>query len=391
MSVFERKRLRLIAKSPIHIGSVEQRITRFDFIHHGQYVYPISIDRLSVFLHKKNLIDSYVTAVEREGNRFKLDEFLRSKGVKIKTEDLEMLSNRRKIRVLADISRIQEFRPFIRDGFGVPYIPGTSIKGVIRTALLYGILKNLKETNKDEFEKIENKISDDIDREMTNEPRRRNKREFFKWANERWLEGFVLRNKTRSPNTDWLKMLHISDAYSVGSTETVLIPANILKRENNGWAYKMENNLNKTTIWVECIPENTIYEFDVLWDKKLLEEFKRENSEIYLPDTLSGIFEQVQSWARDVFEFEKNFSKTHDLNKWYQNTFSNFRIGFGSGMTSTTMIILFNENLRKKIRNYAGINRRDNIAPKSRRVWLKELRPIPFGWALIKEVNLKEV
>ena len=388
MSVFERKRLKLIVKSPIHIGSVEQKITRFDFIHHGQYVYPISVDRLSVFLHKKNLITSYVTAVEREGSRFNLADFLRSKGVQIKTEDLEMLSNKRKIRVLADISRIQEFRPFIRDGFGVPYIPGTSIKGVIRTALLYNVLKNFKENKRDYFKReVEERISNDIETEMKKEPRRRNRREFFKWANEKWLEGFVLRDKSRSPNTDWLKMLHISDAYSVGSIETVLIPANILKRENNEWAYKMENNVNKTTIWVECIPENTIYEFDVLWDKKLLEEFKRENRAVHLPESLDGILGQVRSWAKDVFEFEKNFSTTHNLKSWYESSPSNFRIGFGSGMTSTTMIILFDADLRKKIRNFAGLDRGGEVAPKSRRIWLKNSKPIPFGWALLEELN----
>lgn len=388
MSVFERKKLKLIVKSPIHIGSVEQKITRFDFIHHGQYVYPISIDRLSVFLHKKNLITSYVTDVEREGSRFNLADFLRGKGVQIRTEDLEMLSNKRKIRVLADISGIQEFRPFIRDGFGEPYIPGTSIKGVIRTALLYNVLKNFKETRRDDFKReVEERVSRDIYTEMGREPRYRNKREFFKWANEKWLKGFVLRDKSRSPNTDWLKMLHISDAYSVGNIETVLIPANILKKDNNTWTYKMENRVSKTTIWVECLPESVICEFEALWDRKLLGDFKRENRVVHLPDSLAGILGQVRSWAKDIFEFEKNFSTTHNLKSWYDSTPSNFRIGFGSGMTSTTMIILFDADLRKKIRNFAGLDRGGEVAPKSRRIWLKNSRSIPFGWALLEELN----
>jgi len=63
---------------------------------------------------------------------------------------------------------------------------------------------------------------------------------------EKWLEDFVLERidsnrkaKTRCPNTDWLRMLHISDAYSSNNIETVLTPANILKKENT-WTYKKE-------------------------------------------------------------------------------------------------------------------------------------------------------
>jgi len=377
MSIFENKKIRLTVKSPIHIGSVEQKITRFEFIHQGQYIYPVSEDRLSVFLQKKNLISSYVTAVEREGNRFSLADLFKNKGVSLKVEDLEALSHNRKIKPLSDASQMQDFKPVIRDGFGIPYIPGTSIKGVIRTALLYNMLKAFKDTNPAGFKTtVENRIIKDVANKV-------NKKWLSQWANEKWLEGFVLEGKSKSPNTDWLRMLHISDAYSSNNIETLLIPANILKKENI-WAYKKENSGQNTAIWVECIPENTAFEFEAAWDKKLLEDFERHNTNILLPSNLGGIFDNVNKWSQDVFDFEKQFSKEHALDKWYKNNQSSFRIGFGSGMIATTIAMLLDENLRKKVRNYAGLNRGNDIAPKSRRIWLKNNNAVPFGWAVIE-------
>ncbi len=379
--IFEKKKIRLTIKSPVHIGSVEQKITRFEFIHHGQYIYPISEERLSLFLQRKNLISSYVSTVEREGSRFSLAEFFKSKNISLKTEDLTTLSNGRQIKVLGDALRMQDFKPFIRDGFGNVYIPATSIKGVVRTALLYNVLKNFKTTNPQEFtRRVEEKIKDDINNRV-------NKKRLFQWGNEKWLEGFVLGNKKESPNTDWLRMLHITDAYPLGNLETVLIPANVLKKENTGWIYKKENSGQNTTIWVECVPENTVFEFGVVWDRGLLEDFKRYNRNIQLPDNLSSVFDNLNKWSGDVFDFEKIFSRGHALENWYKNNnTSNFRIGFGSGMVSTTITLLLNEDMRKKIRNYAGLNRGNDIAPKSRRIWLKNNIPLPFGWAVIEVI-----
>ncbi len=379
--IFEKKKIRLTIKSPVHIGSVEQKITRFEFIHHGQYIYPISEERLSLFLQRKNLISSYVSTVEREGSRFSLAEFFKSKNISLKTEDLTTLSNGRQIKVLGDASRMQDFKPFIRDGFGNIYIPGTSLKGVVRTALLYNVLKNFKTTNPQEFtRRVEERIKDDINNRV-------NKKRLFQWGNEKWLEGFVLGNKKESPNTDWLRMLHITDAYPLGNLETVLIPANVLKKENTGWIYKKENSGQNTTIWVECVPENTVFEFEVVWDRGLLEDFRRYNRNIQLPDNLSSVFDNLNKWSGDVFDFEKIFSRGHALENWYKNNTSNFRIGFGSGMVSTTITLLLNEDMRKKIRNYAGLNRGNDIAPKSRRIWLKNNIPLPFGWAVVEVIK----
>ena len=62
--IFEIKKVRLAIKSPVHIGSVEQRLTPFEYIQRGNYVYHISDEKLSLYLQSKDLIDAYVRSEE---------------------------------------------------------------------------------------------------------------------------------------------------------------------------------------------------------------------------------------------------------------------------------------------------------------------------------------
>lgn len=189
--IFEKKRIRLKVKSPIHIGSVEQKLTPFEYIHQGQYVYQVSDEKLSLFLQQKNLIDSYVSGVSREGHRFRLLNFFRDNRITLTEADLINISFGRKTRLLGN--GLQEYRPFIRDGFGKPYIPGTSIKGVIRTAILYNALSNYKAKDPAGFQRS---IVDSIEK---TEEFKFKKKSPFGWLQESWLENFSLLDKKNLP------------------------------------------------------------------------------------------------------------------------------------------------------------------------------------------------
>ena len=379
MSIFEKQKLRLTNKSPVHIGSVEQKITPFEYIEHKRYVYHLSEEKLSEFLLSTKLLNLYLNRVQNEGHRFRIHAFLKEHNISLSENKLLHLSNSRKAKLKTNALELTEYRPFIRDAFNKVYIPGTSVKGAIRTAILYHSLKEFKTKNPAGFSaQVEQRIIKDINE-------RKNKKFFFQWASKKWLEGFVLGNKAGSPNTDWLRMLHVSDAYPVSPIETIVIPINILKKENT-WTYKKERSGKSTTIWVEAVLENTEFEFEVLWDNKLLEEFRRANNKISLPDNLANVLQVVSDCSKDVFNFEKNFLKDSQLQNWYNKNSANFRIGFGSGMISTTIAILLDPETRKKIRNYAGLNRGNDIAPKSKRVWNNNNTLIPLGWAVLEVV-----
>jgi len=373
--IFEKRRITLKVISPIHIGSVDQKLTPFEYIQQGQYVYQISDERLSLFLQKKNLIDAYVNAVERDGHRFRLLDFFRNRRVTLNETDLTNISSCRKTKIIG--SGLQDYRPFIRDGMSNLYIPGTSIKGVVRTAILYDVLSNFKKSDPSGFQKS---IVEPIER---TEPFKFKKKHTFEWIQEKWLESFRLSNKSNSPNTDWLRMIHITDAYPVNLTETNLIPINVFKKDLSGWKYKTEYSGQKTTIWAECVPQNAMFGFEITWDKRLLQDFKTENANILLPQSVDEVFSNIGNWANDIINFEKGFTKGQNLESWYTNSIANFRIGFGSGMLSTTIAMLLPEETRKKIRNLAGKNKGNEIAPKSRRVWINGNDAIPLGWVVM--------
>jgi CRISPR-associated protein Csm5 len=379
--VFETKNARLSVLSPIHIGSFEQRLTPFEYVQSGQYVYPVSDDRLSQFLHKKKLIDTYTSAVGREGHRFRLLSFFRENRFTPSESDLLEISSGRKIRVIGDTSRLQDYRPFIRDGFGNIYVPGTSLKGVMRTAILYSVLIDYRMRQPREYE------GHVINRIEGTETRLFKKKYPFQWIQVDCLQNFVLSNKSRSPNTDWLRMLHIRDAYPVNLRETNLLPVNVLKREGNGWTYRTERTGQNTTIWVEAIPPGAVFDVVLAWDKELHGLFKSGHGFVEPLQGLSDLVSKVDRFAKDIIEHEKRFSNGHRLCDWYKETMANIRIGFGSGMASTTILLLLPENLRKKVRNLSGFNRGDDVAPKSRRVWLDKEKPIPLGWAVLEFVE----
>lgn len=380
-SIFEIAKVRIKTKSPVHIGSELGKISRFEFLVEGNFIYPVSEYKLSKFLLEKNLVQGYVNEIETQGNKFNLQLFLRNKKINLSENDLINLSNKRKIKVLGNSSSIMEFRPFIRDGFSNIYIPGTSLKGSIRTAILYDVLKKLKYSNENEFKKIESEINKAI-------VERKKPKKFFEWAEKKFLQDFNLFSKRQEPNTDWLRMLHISDAYPIGDVQTILIPANVLKKEKNQFKFKQENSQRDTTIWIECIPEETIFEFEIMWDKTLIKEFS--NNHVNLPNNIEGVISAIQSFSRDIFDYEIKFLEgENNLRNWYSKTKANFRLGFGSGMISTTVIMLVNEQLRKKIRDFAG-QRREDEAPKSRRIWNNNNRYIPLGWSVLEKEPFKE-
>jgi CRISPR-associated protein Csm5 len=373
MKVLEKTTLKLTTQSPIHIGSVEQKLTPFEYILKDGYVYPVSENNLSEFLLKRGLINLYLSAIETQGHMFRIEDFFNQNGVKLDDSELLKLSNGKRVRISGNTSRLTEYRPFIRDGLGNVYLPGTAIKGVIRTAVLYCILKRYKESDPENFRK---QIEERIDK---TDIRFFKRRDTFLWLQEFYLQNFTLNNKKRSPNTDWFRVISVSDAYSERDFQTEIIGIKVLKKEKSGWQIKRLNKDRDMLIWAECVPEGVTFRFDICFDKNILEKFNDAKQNKF-PQNIQELLNMIQEWARDIQKYEQKFFDGHPLSQWYQKEL-NFRIGFGSGMLSTTIALLLPEDLRKKIRNYSGKNRGNEIAPKSRRLWINNNKYIPLGWA----------
>jgi CRISPR-associated protein Csm5 len=118
-------RLELTVRSPLHIGSGSAPLRKnVDFASFGQFLYVLDVDAVLDYV----LPDAAdVERIEQITRSYNLASFLT-------LADLEQHPELYHYRV-GGVPRVQEIRPQIKDAAARPYIPGSTLKGAIRTAL----------------------------------------------------------------------------------------------------------------------------------------------------------------------------------------------------------------------------------------------------------------
>ncbi len=137
MKRFETSTVTLTPTSPIHISAGNSNYGSDTVQYNGKLII-LDDQKLSIFLLGKNWLDDYVKFsmenINYDPPQEILTKFLNSKSYPI-NEEIYM-----KLAKAVYVS--YESEQFIRNGNGAAYIPGTSIKGAIRTAILHSILEN---------------------------------------------------------------------------------------------------------------------------------------------------------------------------------------------------------------------------------------------------------
>ena len=123
-------KVKIITKSPIHVGSGD-RYGAMDTYIDGDRIVRVNMD--TIFGDDSLLIKKYVNAIDSR-NFTELQRILRNGEIRYTA----------KIRDGVRITRMEEeIHEYLKDANGdVPYIPGSTIKGFIRTALLIKYLKD---------------------------------------------------------------------------------------------------------------------------------------------------------------------------------------------------------------------------------------------------------
>ncbi|MEM4406740.1 MAG: type III-A CRISPR-associated RAMP protein Csm5 [Candidatus Methanomethylicaceae archaeon] len=385
--------------SPIHIGTREGRLGPTEFVWAEGRVYFIDEKLLAVYLSEKNLVDKFVGEVRR--GPFKMVDFL--KNFKLQG-DLPRICA---MSIPGGDPNMQDFRPFVRDASGTVFLPGTSLKGTFRTAILY---RALKESDK-LLRLIESKISSDPSKVINYKRKTYSEEELQRGL----MENFVLPGspKTKIPNTDILRCLTIRDAYPVSEVRTQVIQIKFLSKSGSGthyWSQVKKGTPKDLGIWVECVTEGT-FRLELIWDEKLYNVFKESNIQVSIPvKGIDDILESVKRMNEDLINHDIDFYNStgkqvnndpffaaRSLGDWYSGLRDDgknvIRIGFGSGMLSTTVNLALKNVLRQKIRDACGSGPRPNDpAPKSRRVWrYSEKEVLPMGWLRwrVADPNLK--
>jgi CRISPR-associated protein Csm5 len=252
----ERLNLSLRTLGPVFIGSGEgfnKKEYIFD-VANGRIHFP-DWSRLMVFLKSRSLLPAYQSFLTNpRQNDFRA--FLESKGVKPSDYQAFVLYSIS----AGEAARSDKFREvltFIKDAHGRPYIPGSSLKGAIRTALAaWFIEKGNYEREKDQIEKADS--SQSPRRYLSRENNNLEKKIFYR-LDIRDHKGQVV----HSPINDFMRAIRISDSAPLGFENLIL---------TGKYDRKPDGTVNLLPIFRECLIPGCEVRFQMTLDLPMLEK-----------------------------------------------------------------------------------------------------------------------
>lgn len=415
--VYETKRIQL--KSPIlHIGSEVSKLSPFEYVQTSNQVYLPNSDLLAKALYQREKLQEYIRRIE---NREEITSLLKEAFGENwqNNEQLEAIFPKTGISRKWTEEKISDLRPMIRNGFGQRYIPGSSIKGAIRTAIAYYLLKH-----SERYQVPQNKRVSAIElklRETMGEVRKNSKfaddhilmNELFSNYSLSYQEK-AIRCNSQTPNTDFMRAVSVTDTQPLleektlnkkGQTVVYNFPVAtevIVSSYFEGGKAKY-----KSPIYTEMV-RTVKTEFTLSIDFEMLSWFQHCQGMQIPFKNIDGILKICQEFAQEQWDYEHDYweeikdnqnakdnnrqpinldySKIRELYELEKCPFS-LRVGWGTGMIGTTVNLCFDDELRAEIRDNCSPNKAPGFeAPKSRRVVAGVDREIKFapGWVKFK-------
>jgi CRISPR-associated protein Csm5 len=257
--------------SPVHIGTGDI-ISPIEYVIDDKF-YRVDMDEL----FKDKVFDNDKFIESAKGGQLYLGDFAPDLGKKHVRYLVDIFPSTKNSLQKSIGGRSSEVREFIKTGDAL-YIPGSSIKGAIRTAILWWVLKN----DPSKFEKAESCLED-----LISSPRRVDK----KYADEE-IEKLVFGS---DPTHDLLKVLQVSDTNPISIKSLKIEEVQTLTTRPRGHGWK------GFTTFIESLKPRTSLEFNMCLDKFLL---KNEISREIHFDDKRELLQQVPKICND---FAKNF------------------------------------------------------------------------------------
>lgn len=368
--------------TPVHVGSGVKLTNKIDFL--------ISEDKQNLTIIDQRDLIKYL-----EENPDEINNFLNNK--------LEKLKKTPKGKTYyVNGAYVSEIYQFEKDGDGNNYIPGSSIKGSIRTAILNNLFLSLSQETKDKILK---------------EAKEYNKGE--NWASEPILSE-VFGNDS---NYNLMRTFKVYDAYFTSEIDLLQLHLLSLKSESEyGWKKMGKDKVTKkpfplqdnpkysTSIFVEALPISSKGYFSISLDKFLLTDpISKEvlSFDKKLSPDINNLITSINSYSKKKLEKEKTFfenlktprklnSVISEIDKLL-NSFNNLaanefilRISWGSGWKGMTGDFL-DESWLSTFRRKYQLGKKDfPIFPKTRRIVFEDNEPKYLtGWIKVKLNEVK--
>ncbi|MFW9262348.1 type III-A CRISPR-associated RAMP protein Csm5 [Nostoc sp. CALU 546] len=410
---YQSKKIQLT--SPIlHIGSSVSRLNPFEYVQTDKKVYLPNQEALAKVLMRQGgrFLDDYIQAIEeRQDISRLLKQAFGFEWWNISVDGCQVFPKEAISQKLTG-ENITDLRPMIRNGMGQLFIPGSSIKGAIRTAIAYHLLKHC-----DRYQVASSKRVSEIEKTLRQKLGQINQYQHKFLDDDLFMDSlfseFSLTYQDRNspgkgPNTDFLRALKITDSEpliesKIKTKKGQEIPVNIPVVAEVIVSSRFPDYLAKykASIYAEMV-RNVQTEFTLTLDTEMLSWFKHKQG-MKLPfRNLDELLQICQEFTQEQWDYEHDYweevknnprasGKNLDFNhirKFYEPEKSPYsqRLGWGSGMTGTTINLLLDDELREEIRDTCGLKAPGFEAPKSRRTVMNPNGEIKFvpGWVKFK-------
>ena len=288
-------------------------------------VYFLNLHAWHWFVYKHKLLDKYEKYISNFKDRKSLLEWLQEQGYGLENLQDVISSEAQADASLVDAEKktLHDINRHIRHGDGTPFIPGSSIKGVFRTAVLYKLLQKRQDIKSKYWRQIQGKISNNY---------LNPKRDFDGLAKD--LESDLLHTLRLKDDKERniinkkavcsaMRGLQVSDTYASRNMQTAILQ----KVDGGGKA-----SPKKLPIFRECmLPEAELF-FDVKIEKAVMNTIAINSVDDLLKATHS-FFAAVTDLLQQAF------------GKEYQEAFQgvaagNMFLGGNTGFLSKTLLAM---------------------------------------------------
>ncbi|MFQ6119189.1 MAG: type III-A CRISPR-associated RAMP protein Csm5 [Methanosarcinales archaeon] len=356
---------KITTKTPLHIGT-GNKYSKAEYIIIGDSLYRISLNKL---LATKSNIEKKEFAEDLENPDFNISDYIKNKN--IKPSEIKQYSAKLKSRTPRDI--VEQIKVNDRS-----YIPASSIKGAIRTAILYDLF------SVNDFAKVDKFLNN-----RNIKKRNQNLDLYFQ-------KKLTNPNKRNFANYSIMKFIQISDTNPINSME-IYCTKSLEVFDRGPWKWYKRKGRD-VEVYLESIPKDTtltgtfncgLNEISSIATTKLGISDKKNILDI------ENIKEYCYQFSRDLIEHEIEFAIDYNINfleKFYnklkdENTMQNplIKLGHGSGFLAMTMGLKIkkqNSKLYEKIRKSMRGRSSKFEFPKTRKIVVdKNNNPIsPIGW-----------
>jgi CRISPR-associated protein Csm5 len=397
--------------SPLmHIGSVVSRLNPFEYVQTAKRVYLPNQEALAKGLWQRGRLQDFIGAIESQSDITQiLEQAFGSEWQNARDPDGNAIFPKATSSQKWTDSRITDLRPMIRNGFGQLYIPGSSIKGAIRTAIAYHLLKHADRHQVPKTERVS-----EIERTLRDrlaQGKVKPQQKFFDddLFMDRLFADFSLhyQGKTIAPkskqNTDFMRAIRVSDTHPLiehqrvdrqGKSRPFNIP--IVAEVIVSSYYPNYQAKYRAPIYAEMV-RHVSTGFTLSLDTEMLSWFQHQQGMQIPFRSIADILKICQEFAQDQWDGEHDYWQSIKNNRDQERNLDfsyireiyepetcpySLRLGWGSGMNGVTIDLLLKEELKSEIRDTCGIKAPQFEAPKSRRTIASPQGDIRFvpGW-----------